>query len=125
MIPIKILCGCGQKYAFDVESGAGILGLAIQCPTCGADGAAAAHEVIATYSAPQPVRANGLQLRAQESPRHVEIPFPPRIDVAAQTRKPSNPERKWFLPSVTAALLLILGLIGALFVRNHSRKPLA
>ena len=35
MIPIKIQCGCGQRYAFDAE------------PVCGEDGTTTANEVIA------------------------------------------------------------------------------
>ena len=40
MIPIKILCGCGQKYAFDVEPVDGRINVSVQCPACGADGTA-------------------------------------------------------------------------------------
>lgn len=47
MIPIKILCRCGQKYAFDVEPVAGRMPHTVNCPVCGADGTAAANEIIA------------------------------------------------------------------------------
>jgi hypothetical protein len=47
MIPIKIQCGCGQKYAFDVEPVNGRMSSAVACPVCGADGTAAADAVIA------------------------------------------------------------------------------
>jgi hypothetical protein len=55
-IPIKIQCGCGQHYAFDVEPLDGFMPAAIACPACGADGTGAANEVIA-QSAPTPPAA--------------------------------------------------------------------
>jgi hypothetical protein len=38
LIPIKIICGCGQKYAFDVSPVNGRMPAPIRCPRCGADG---------------------------------------------------------------------------------------
>jgi hypothetical protein len=57
MIPIKIQCGCGQRYAFDVEPVAGRLPAAVACPVCGTDGTAAANAVIAQSTPPQPAVA--------------------------------------------------------------------
>ena len=47
MMPIKVLCGCGQKYAFDIEPVNGRMPMPVACPVCGADGTAAANEIIA------------------------------------------------------------------------------
>src|SRR6266571_4028957 len=47
MIPIKIQCGCGQRYAFDVEPIHGRMPYAVTCPACGVDGTAAANDIIA------------------------------------------------------------------------------
>src|ERR1041385_8849092 len=47
MTSIKIECGCGQRYAFDVEPINGQMPYAIACPICGADGTGAANDVIA------------------------------------------------------------------------------
>ncbi len=47
MIPIKIQCGCGQRYAFEVEPLQGRMPYAIACPSCGIDGTTAANESIA------------------------------------------------------------------------------
>lgn len=44
---IKIQCGCGQRYAFDVEPVNGRIASPVACPICGADGTAAAHAFIA------------------------------------------------------------------------------
>ncbi len=46
LIPIKIICGCGQKYAFDVSPVDGRMPAPIQCPRCGADGTAVANAII-------------------------------------------------------------------------------
>lgn len=46
-IPIKIICACGQKYAFDVSPVNGRMPAPVQCPVCGADGTAVANEIIA------------------------------------------------------------------------------
>ena len=62
MIPIKILCGCGQHYAFDVEPVHGRMPHAVACPACGVDGTNAANEIIAQNmpvviaAAPAPAR---------------------------------------------------------------------
>lgn len=47
MIPVKIQCGCGQRYAFDIEPFCGRMPSSVTCPVCGADGTGAANEVIA------------------------------------------------------------------------------
>jgi hypothetical protein len=47
MIPIKIQCGCGQRYAFQVEPVGGQMPAAVSCPKCGTDGTSAANSVLA------------------------------------------------------------------------------
>jgi hypothetical protein len=47
MMPVKIQCGCGQRYAFNVEPFCGRMTSSVSCPVCGADGTKAANEVIA------------------------------------------------------------------------------
>jgi hypothetical protein len=46
LIPIKIICPCGQKYAFDVSPVDGRMPARIQCPRCGADGTTVANAII-------------------------------------------------------------------------------
>jgi len=43
---IKIECGCGMRYGFDVEPVNGQMPMAVQCPACGADGTEAANRLI-------------------------------------------------------------------------------
>ena len=47
MIPVKIQCGCGQRYAFDIEPVCGRMLGRVVCPVCGVDGTRTANEVIA------------------------------------------------------------------------------
>ena len=46
VIPIKIICPCGQKYAFDVSPVNGRMPASIKCPRCGADGTPVANAII-------------------------------------------------------------------------------
>jgi hypothetical protein len=47
MIPVKIQCGCGQRYAFEIEPLCGRMPGKISCPVCGLDGTRVANEIIA------------------------------------------------------------------------------
>jgi len=53
MIPIKVQCGCGQLYQFEVEPVNGRLAGTVACPVCGVDGTEAANEAIAQQMAEQ------------------------------------------------------------------------
>ena len=44
---IKIQCGCGTKYKFDVEPVNGRMPMAIVCPSCGSSGLTDANQQIA------------------------------------------------------------------------------
>jgi hypothetical protein len=54
MVNIKIICGCGQKYSFDVYPFNGRMPAPVQCPVCGMDGTAAANEIMARTLSPPP-----------------------------------------------------------------------
>jgi len=54
-VPVKIVCSCGQKYAFDVYPLNGRMPSPIQCPVCGVDSTTVADEIIAlALKAPSP-----------------------------------------------------------------------
>ena len=46
-IPIKIVCVCGQKYAFEVYPEAGRMPVPVACPVCRRDGTGEANRIIA------------------------------------------------------------------------------
>ena len=51
MMPVKIECGCGQRYAFDINPVCGRMPGRIKCPVCGLDGTRVANEIIAFHLA--------------------------------------------------------------------------
>jgi hypothetical protein len=54
---IKLQCGCGTKYAFEVEPVNGCMPVRVQCPSCGTDGTFDANQIIARkfqYAPPPP-----------------------------------------------------------------------
>jgi hypothetical protein len=57
MVAIKIICSCGQKYAFDVYPLNGRMPAPVQCPVCGMDGTVIANEAIARALGAQSVPA--------------------------------------------------------------------
>lgn len=71
MIQVKIQCGCGQPYAFDVEPVLNQMPSAVACPSCGADGTVAANAYLAQNApaekpvivVPPPVRVPGSAAR--------------------------------------------------------------
>ena len=44
---LKIVCQCGQKYAFDIEPVNGRMPRTVNCPVCGADGTGTANRLLA------------------------------------------------------------------------------
>jgi Glu-tRNA(Gln) amidotransferase subunit E-like FAD-binding protein len=79
MIPVKIICRCGQKYAFDVEPVHGRMPVPIFCPTCGLEGTVEANQFIArilhgkTQPLPPPSVATVLtSVQAELAPHLVE-----------------------------------------------------
>ena len=51
---LKVECGCGQKYRFDVEPVNGQMPVAVSCPHCGVDGTSTANSIIAQTISSQP-----------------------------------------------------------------------
>jgi hypothetical protein len=72
MVAIKIQCGCGQRYAFDVKTAGDLMPNTVACPVCGADGTAAANAAIAqSLSTPPAVAAapvGGTRVRVATQP---------------------------------------------------------
>src|SRR6185295_528956 len=87
-ISIKIQCRCGQPYSFEVEPVGGRLPAPVFCPSCSADGTAAANEQIARalgLPAPPtdtpPATQPKLSLHLAHSP-----PTPAHVSTAPATR---------------------------------------
>jgi len=86
MIPIKIQCGCGQRYAFDAEPVDGRMGAPVACPVCGADGTAAANNLIAQSLAAPVAATPATGVRVRVVPKapapHVAAPTGPAVATA-------------------------------------------
>lgn len=80
IMELKIFCGCGAKYKFDVEPVQGRMPKAIQCPVCGVDGTAQANQLLQQSLAAAPVPA---PIAVPPS-----IPMPPAIPVAPSPPPP-------------------------------------
>ncbi len=99
---IKIVCGCGTKYKFDVEPLEGRMPWPVRCPSCGVDGTAQANEIIQAGS-PAPVSSPSVpvapplatgprpRVRVEDSAAPAgEIPgrrIPPRVPVLPLLRR--------------------------------------
>jgi outer membrane protein assembly factor BamB len=49
---IKVQCGCGAKYSFDIEPLNGQMPIQVNCPVCGTDGTSAANDIIRQQLSP-------------------------------------------------------------------------
>jgi hypothetical protein len=139
MIPIKIQCGCGQKYVFDVEPAGGRMAYAVQCPACGVDGTAAANQVIAQHLAAQSAGAatNGTRLCLSDQPQRLETrpasdaktrsdsTFQPAAarapHTAALRQRPRRERATPVLPAIVGVVTVVL-VAAVFFGRSHSRN---
>lgn len=51
---LKVVCGCGQKYKFDVEPVNGQMPFAVNCPVCGVDGTPVANQLLVEHFTDHP-----------------------------------------------------------------------
>jgi hypothetical protein len=121
---LKVVCGCGQKYKFDVEPVNGRMPVTVNCPVCGVDGTQSANDILSqssssqeppiplAMSAPDVIGASaGLRLnRHAPAPSRADTPLP-----LSSTPKPIAPIK----PLVTAKpkqskdFNMGLGILGA------------
>ena len=114
---IKIQCGCGQNYAFEIEPVSGQMPSAIACPSCGVDGTAAANAAIAQaqvqHPAGAPTPGTSLHLApaasAQPTPRRPVGRLPGQVD-ADQAEHEARAKILWGdSPKEVIAYLMVQG----------------
>src|SRR4051812_25790929 len=112
LLPVKILCGCGQKYAFDVEPIDGRMAYNVKCPSCGIDGTEVANQVIAEQLSTD---APGLSVRKEPKTNAppVSIPRPPPPIIGRQPNRSSTGGKKWLIASI--GTLVAGGCLALLF----------
>jgi len=118
---IKIVCGCGQKYIFEVDPENGLMPGSVQCPACGADGTQEANDILTQLfpdapAEPPPVVAKSAPLRVSLPVRPVAAAGPPPPIPAPKAIVPpkspaSKPKLTWY-EHVWAALPLCLVAVG-------------
>ena len=91
---IKIKCGCGQKYAFEVNPENGQVPAAVHCPACGADGTQEANDILAqifpgSSAAPEAERAAPAPAVVEGGPARIHSPV--RLTMAASPPLPTPP----------------------------------
>src|SRR5690348_12914695 len=92
MVSLKIECGCGQHYAFEVEPVMGRMPGPVTCPACGADGTATANEMISNMGAapavsPAPAAITAVPSTPTYSRAESSRPGRHTIPIAAQPNK--------------------------------------
>ena len=98
---VKVVCGCGQKYKFEVEPVHGRMPWPVNCPVCNADGTALANAAIAQSVPPAPVPApQPAGLRISTAPA-MSMPVTPRVTAAP----PPPPPPAVAQPVMTAPLV--------------------
>jgi uncharacterized protein YxjI len=107
---IKIQCGCGTKYKFEVEPVNGRMPMAVVCPSCGASGITDANQQIAqrypqaTTSAPPPPPVSG-GLRLSGGGNHAVTPTSSTASSGFENADRPLLERTSFFIKEHAALL--------------------
>src|SRR5258708_329961 len=124
MISVKIICVCGQKYAFDAEPVDGRLSQAVQCPVCGADGTAEANRLIAGRLAGNAPAAPGLRIGGRQRPSAIPLPMrSPAVAVQPIDPIPVNLGSKRTSLVLGVALVSILALAGVIiFAGRHNPR---
>ncbi|MGA9776973.1 MAG: hypothetical protein ACLPRE_08715 [Limisphaerales bacterium] len=100
-VPVKIVCSCGQKYAFDVYPLNGRMPSPIKCPVCGLDSTAVADEIIAialkppSSAVPPPPPAAPVSSPLASSPPTAPVPLiiRPRTLMSAPPPVEADPSR--------------------------------
>jgi hypothetical protein len=80
LMELKLVCGCGQKYKFDVEPVNQQMPFDVNCPVCGIDGTPFANALLAQAPPPPPTMAVPPRVTAAAPP------LPPPVPVAASAR---------------------------------------
>jgi hypothetical protein len=91
-LSVKIQCGCGQRYIFDVEPDNGHMPTTVACPVCGTDGTAAANAAIAQALAASPAPAPTGSLRLNVPASRSPVPPAPPVLPASGTPAAARPQ---------------------------------
>jgi hypothetical protein len=124
MLPIKINCACGQRYAFDVEPVNGRMPAPVACPVCGVDGTAVANDIIAqNMTAPPPPLTGGATVVSMSAGQGAAM-LARHIAAASQRSGGGFEGRKWKWWYFVLAGVCIGGYSIWQAYNEHQLKPL-
>ncbi|HAB15620.1 MAG TPA: hypothetical protein PLX89_19035 [Verrucomicrobiota bacterium] len=127
---LKILCPCGQKFAFEVEPVNGEMPQPVECPACGADSTGQANALIRqalAASAPAPTApVVRVRLSTSETPHATgpttDIPQPPpprpipsgrpRVTAPVAAPAPAEDKESWLAFAKSAAWIVVVSLVA-------------
>ncbi len=130
LIPIKIICGCGQKYAFDVTPVNSRMPGPVQCPRCGADGTAVANAIISLALGVRPASNLPAQQNAERlvATRDVLAPVLAQAvkeavvqELAAQRRELLRVQENALGEQIAASVLVLVQCCFVLMKKNRVR----
>jgi hypothetical protein len=115
---IKVQCGCGTRYSFEVEPQGGVMPFRVNCPSCNADGTEAANQIIA--QTPEAEQKTQPRLRMQETAAPApaaaavpRLPIPAPVAGAAVRRLQAEARQTrrigWMIAGVLLSILAVLG----------------
>jgi hypothetical protein len=115
---LKVVCGCGQKYKFDVDPVDGLMPFNVNCPICGVDGTQSANNLLAQNFPRQPAMAaaaatvSGLRISHAVSP---VVSASPPLPSSPRPISPMRSPAVATAPKLKAAgeFNLWLGILGA------------
>jgi outer membrane protein assembly factor BamB len=114
---IKVQCGCGTRYSFEVEPRDGVMPFRVNCPACNADGTEAANQIIARTPAQPRLRMQGAATTAATVAPAPDIPLPPphkpAVTASMQRLQAEARQTRLFGWCLAVVLLLVLGALGA------------
>jgi hypothetical protein len=113
---IKIQCGCGARYSFEVEPRDGVMPFTVNCPACNADGTEAANQVIAQTPEAEQKTQPRLRMQATAAPAGgvPKLPIPaPAVSTSIRKLQAEARQMRRIGWMIAGVLLLILGLLGA------------
>jgi hypothetical protein len=117
IMELKVLCDCGQKYAFDVEPIANQMPFIVNCPSCGKDGTSTANSILAETSTASVVSvkaAGPIRLSVSVPVAQTTLPVqPPHAPPPVRVPELKAP-RQWEKADMTQTHSLALGFVGAL-----------
>ena len=116
---VKVQCGCGTRYSFDVEPTGGVMPFRVNCPSCNADGTLAANQFIAQAASGGAETVAGAR---RGGPRGAgpnrdrggcPMPPPPRRGVGTSLKKIEAERRQMRLVGwMAAAIALVLAALA-------------